>query len=456
MSAAGCDVLVIGAGFGAAAVVRALDGAGATIALVDAGPAWGERPGAHLRNAPGLGDDDAAWRALVGALGVPPVRSPGAALAGVAAATPAARVHPEQRADEALPGLALYEAVGGLGLVWSGVVLPPAAPHGFTADELEGARAWLAAAPVAGSPRQELLARRHGLIPLPLARTAAGRWIGPADVGGAAFRVAAGVTALRLACDGARVRGAVVRDGGGERLIEAQHVVVAAGVIGTVRLLAASGFAASHPGLGRGIADHGLAFGQAALTGDDWDAVAGAGDALATPVALRASPLDGHHVVVIAEEPRLLVERVHPHAAISVYAYTTLPRRAGDRLDFDPAHARDGLALPRVVYRPTDDDRRRGAAAVELARAWTERIGTPLPGGKPRLLPGGAAQHLACGASVGDDGDPLAIADRTGRVRGVDNLWVAGAAALDAPVTTHPVQSIVALGARTGCALRGR
>ncbi|MDQ3920221.1 MAG: GMC oxidoreductase [Acidobacteriota bacterium] len=69
------------------------------------------------------------------------------------------------------------------------------------------------------------------------------------------------------------------------------------------------------------------------------------------------------------------------------------------------------------------------------------------------MLPRGADQHLSGGASVGGAGDPLAVAEPSGRVRTMENVWVAGAAALPEAVSTHPAQTIVALAARTGDAV---
>ena len=232
----------------------------------------------------------------------------------------------------------------------------------------------------------------------------------------------------------------------GDRIIRARHIVVCAGVIETVRLLWASGLARELPGLGRGIAHHPVAVAQVAIPAETWSRMAEEPD-IDRPAAVREFPAaDGAHTLIIAEPPWMADGRAGGRATLSIYAYTTLDDDPNRRVSFDPPC----FDVPRTAAETRCEER-----ALSNAKAWAERLGPILPSGRPRVLPRGADQHLVGGARIGDTDDPLAVADGNGRLRSLENVWIAGAAALPTPVTTHPTQRIVALAARTGALLRG-
>jgi choline dehydrogenase-like flavoprotein len=444
------DVLIVGSGMAGAAVFRSLEASGLRVVVLEAGPAIAAGR-THLRN---LVSDDAQWRAFVSAMLVPPVRAGAEPLQGAPAAGAADRVRPDQHADEVLPALGNCGAVGGNALVWSGIVLAPEPPgRTVSREELHEASAWLSAGVVTGSPRQEWLQEAHGLAPVPLAWSPERGWHGAGELGGARFAPLPMHAARRIVHRGGRATGVET----GDRLITARHVVVCAGVVGTVRLLWASGLGRDLPSLGCGIAHHPVALAQVVLPAEAWSRMA-QDPGIGRPAAVRELPApEGGHTLVVAEAPWMADARVDARAVLSVYAYGTLEDDPERRLTFDPeTPGPDGLPLPRFIVPRTPAMRACDARVLERAKRWAARLGTILPSGRPRVLPAGADQHLSGGARIGNAKDPLAVADPHGRLHGFENVWIAGAAALPEPVSTHPSQTIVALAARVGRALSAR
>ncbi|HYC88971.1 MAG TPA: GMC oxidoreductase [Thermoanaerobaculia bacterium] len=444
------DVIIVGSGMAGAAVFRSLEASGLRVVVLEAGPALAAGQ-THLRN---LLPDDAQWRALLSAMLVPPVRAGAEPLQGVPAAGTADRVRPDQHADEVLPALGNCSATGGNALVWSGIVLPPEPPSGTVStasmEELDEASAWLAARVVTGSPRQDWLQEAHGLAPVPLAWSPERGWHGAGELAGPRFAPWPMHAARRIVHRGGRATGVET----GDRLIAARHVVVCAGVVGTIRLLWASGLDRDLPALGRGIAHHPVALAQVAMPAEAWSRMS-QDPWIGRPAAVRELPApEGGHTLVVAEAPWMADARVDARAVLSVYAYATLEDDSERRLTFDPEMpGPDGLPLPRFIVPRTPAVRACDARVLERAKTWAARLGTILPSGRPRVLPAGADQHLSGGARIGSADDPLAVADPSGRLHGLENVWIAGAAALPEPVSTHPSQTIVALAARAGRAV---
>jgi choline dehydrogenase-like flavoprotein len=55
---------------------------------------------------------------------------------------------------------------------------------------------------------------------------------------------------------------------------------------------------------------------------------------------------------------------------------------------------------------------------------------------------------------MGPPGDPMAVADQLGRVRGIDGLWIADASLMPAGVSVPPNVTVMAIGERIAAALR--
>jgi choline dehydrogenase-like flavoprotein len=446
------DVVIIGSGIAGAAVYRSLQHSGLRLLVLEAGPAFTEK-GAHLRNLFPYGDD--GWRTLVSAIARPPVRAGSAPLANIPLAGAWDAVRPDQRTEEVLPGLVNCCAAGGNGLIWSGIVLPPTpvSDSGISETDFEEAASWLGAQTPAGSPRQDWLQQAHGLTSVPLAWSLENGWHGPRQIAGAGFRPLAVHAARRIVQKQGRALGVDVSVGGTTNceFIPARQIVIAAGVVGTVRLLWASGLEQDLPGLGQGIAHHPVAVAQVSIPAPVWSQMA-ENPKVGWPAAARVFPApSGGHTLVVAEPPWIADTRVDTRATLSVYAYATLEHDASRRLSFVPEQlGPDGLPLPRFVVPHSAVERDCEDRALAEARAWADKLGTILPAGRPRVLPRGADQHLSGGARIGHRNAPLAVADFSGRVRCLENVWVAGAAALPAAVSTHPAQTIVALAARAG------
>ena len=449
------DVLIVGSGLAAAAVYRGLEGTPWTVTVLEAGPAL-TVGNTHLRNI--LRSQDSGWRGLVSSITRPPVRSHVQPLENVAPAGLLEAVRADQRPEEALPGLADCCAVGGNGLVWSGIVLPTSMTCcELSMTELQQATSWLQANVVAASPRQDFLTCVHGLEAVPMAWSPLTGWHDSQTLAGIRFSPIPRTTVIRIVHHGGRASGVEFRVENvapRQQVIAAKHVIVCAGVVGTVRLLWSSGLQAMLPALGRGIAHHPVVGAQLAIPNAAWQQFSSEPTIDRPAAAREQSRSAGEHTLIITEPPWTPDPRVDARATLSVYAYATLDDDAERRLTFSPeALGRDGLPLPRFVARRSETEIVGTRRALATATFWADKLGVVLPGGRPRVLPRGADQHLVGGARIGSADDQLAVADSVGRLRCLKNVWVAGAAAVPGPVSTHPTLTIVALAARVARAV---
>ncbi|CAM3079035.1 mycofactocin system GMC family oxidoreductase MftG [Skermania piniformis] len=179
-----------------------------------------------------------------------------------------------------------------------------------------------------------------------------------------------------------------------------------------------------------------------------------------------------------AEEVALPLEVVAHHRGCEIRPYTrSLARLTGapgcgpwmvgialmdnesrGRLEF----CRPGVHAPRIDYRylRSGADRDRLRAGVALARELLRSVGARVAADEPTdawlTAHLGTSQHLAGTCRIGTDGDPDAVADQRGAVRGVDGLFVADAAALPGPISRGPHATLVMLAERIADGLRGR
>ncbi len=220
----------------------------------------------------------------------------------------------------------------------------------------------------------------------------------------------------------------------------ADTVVVAADAVRSPALLVASRLN-PEPGfpVGQWLTDHPLAVARIAATSEEGRALA---DALrAGPEAMTCRG------VVLAPGPggstRLIVSVPGGAPAqdlLMLYWYAVGYPNPNNELRFRKVADREfGLRGASVCLNapiaPEDDLRRLLDDLTEVAN----RLGTPLRGWKPRLLPLGAAQHLFGTLRTALNPSAPGVTDADGKVRGFQNLFVAGPARLPAPCATNPV-----------------
>jgi choline dehydrogenase len=294
--------------------------------------------------------------------------------------------------------------------------------------------------------------------------------------------ITANTRALRLQLKGRRIVAADVRDGDGERTIHAEHFILAAGVIGSPQLLLLSGIgpggdlkrlgirvASDVPGVGLNLRDHQVVD----LT---WVGKAGAWRppprAPLLQVALSYSSSSGVRNdmkltvrsramdagVGGAENPILtMVPGVYSPSGAGKLSLTSSDPNDAPQIDFD------------FLGDASDQSRLREAVRLGLEIAhdkafapWTaERLG-PSDGDLAsdrfidRWLSSAvrSSQH-ACGTCrIGSDGDPLAVVDPAGHVRGVDNLRVVDASIFPSSVRAHINATTIAVAERMADLIR--
>ncbi|MGX6448691.1 GMC family oxidoreductase, partial [Patulibacter sp. S7RM1-6] len=284
----------------------------------------------------------------------------------------------------------------------------------------------------------------------------------------------------RLLLDGARVAGVVVRRDGAEAVVRADRVVLAGGAYGTPAVLLRSGVgpadalraldvpvALDLPGVGENLHDQPFAL----LTWEGSDELAAAMDAagaggawlpdeqtMAKAASSRADGLFDLHVLPYSPT------RATGRRAWCAGVGALLPRSRGHvRLA-----SRDPEALPIVDHRFLEDEDGHDltvlAEGIELLRELAGRPALARLLGR-ELTPGPAAAsreelrahllrtidnywHPVGTCRMGPDGDPLAVCDHRGRVRGLEGCVVADAALMPVVPRATTAMPITVVGER--------
>ena len=439
-------VVVIGSGPVGAVAVRRLAESGCETTLIEAGERVllpdlpGARPGEHVRNQPILQRQPDAFqiealsRLTFYDLSAPP---------------------------EGLPGASETIAFGGQGLIWTnncprtqaGLDRPP----GFDDDTWE--RRYVQAEgllsvttdPLGHSERQTRVAGRltthltgsgRRVERLPIAGRADGdaiHYTATADIlaGIAAtapsLEIRCGTRAVRIEHGSRRATSVCVATATGEERLEADALVVAAGVFATPRLLFASDLRL--PALGRWLHYHPLLLAQLVLD-EELSAPAGRADPpprLWIPPTRRAP---WHAMVLRDLGAGLPEEPVEERRLIELQFFAPVEPRAEHCMRLDGT-------VPRFDVRLSERDR----ATLDAMRVDAEAVGRALgrwrKGCEPSWNPWGFSHPMGT-TRMGDD-PATSVVDRYGRVHGMENLYVAGISLLPGPMAVNPTLTAVAL-----------
>ncbi len=430
------DIVVVGAGPAGILAYEQLNAAGFDVMLIDAGPAG--RPGAPAPPSPA-----AVWGYRT---------SDGAAVDWP-------RVH----------------AVGGRTLGWGGFChrFPPVVfqeggwPYGAPAlrSAYAAAERWLGVAEGLVSPTHRAAARRLGLPVLPLRGARTGQQVWTARHASGARAAVTGQVATMLACDGRRATGLhLASAGNGMDHVSARSFVLAAGAIETTRILLASGLGTTAPRLGRGLVHH------------------------PTATAMLVEPL----VVAPAPAPPLLQGALIPRF-VNLDAASRRPYEGGFSIEItgprplhalDPAIARglgmtpaEARRLQLTVINGIGEARPDEGRFVCLSTNETDALGRCLPILNLAVSPQEerlAAEMTACcmalaDAMAGPDAELVlpptcvqgrrlfheagtcamgvsagSVCDPWGRLRALDNVWVADASVFPSAGDRHPTLTLLA------------
>jgi len=475
------DVLIVGSGIMGAALARGLRDADPSVRLlmIDGGPAVGSVPGLHLHDS----EEPEIWsrynqRVATGVQGMytgadvtPDITDE---LRSVAPGMYNLSAMGENAA--AMPASAVSWNVGGMGVHWTAATPWPAGEEVFDGgdpvqweQDLARARELLdvqespLGPTVPGRVVLDVLEDAFGAVsaegrhpqPMPMAvagnptgtllRTGPSRIFPPIAHGGdEAFELRAGTLAIAIRRDGDRVIGVRVRETatGREDDIDARTVIVCADVVRTPQLLFASGIRPA--ALGRFLNEHAFVTGRVVmdlerfgLTPEDLPRLREgefATDSLWLPQNGDAQPFHGQimNTVFVDEEHR-------PFAySVGLSFYTPVESRPENRLVFSEEET-DVTGLPRirVEFEYSDRDRELIAAAQERIREIAERFGSFDPETECAVLAPGSSLHLTGTVRSGSVDDGTSVCDESGRVRGVEGLYLAGNGVIPTPVVCN-------------------
>ncbi|MBY8978039.1 FAD-dependent oxidoreductase [Rhodobacteraceae bacterium NNCM2] len=443
------DVLIVGSGPLGIAAARRLAAGGARVTVIDAGPAITTPAGAHFRNQPKF------------------QRDPDSYFAGI-----------EQFFEPVsgdLPGAAESFLTGGQGILWTNncprasvferwdAMAPVEWEDTYAeAERLLGVTPDAAARSLTGTAirrrlAETLNAERRSVTDLPfsghLRTDGTIHFNGPAEILDAAVpEVKARITLLpntratRLRHDGHQVEGVEVASPTGTRHLTAGTILVAAGAIGTARLLHMSGI--RPPALGHGISFHALLFGQIVL---DPGLCPAQGEADIAP-RLWVKPVEAApwHLQVLRDTCPLPPEEAvdNPHRLVEFQAFLPMEFRNENTLNFN----RSGNASLRFSFSSRDREMMEKMAADihRLARS----LGPWRRGCEPAWVPHGNA-HLV-GTCPMDHCGTTGVVDRRGKVHGFDNLFLATVGTIPAPVAVNPTLTALAVTLNTCAEIAAR
>jgi choline dehydrogenase-like flavoprotein len=451
----GIDVAIVGGGLVGSALARWLADGGARVLVLDAGSPASAVPGTHLRNVPACRADRSFYYDLVRAhlrpASVPlPKESP------LGPPMPEGHgLNAEQRVGSNMPAARVTNVLGGMGALWN-CVTPrldeslepwPLDPDHYTRAE-EALAVGLEASE--GSRRQEAILTALGerypsAQPAPLAGRRE-RWTGPAEILGEGIELLPQHAVRRLQHRGGRVTAAETVALASREVVTvaADTFVVAAGGIRTPALLAASGIGSD--ALGRYLYDHPLASGQLVLRLDG--ELGGDPDPFVIVPVNESRPW---HSLLLCDsyDASVLEGRIDDSLLVGLYWYTLMEPRRENRIVFGRATDSVGLPRPTFEYALEQADRDRLRDALEDLRAAGALLGTFLPTSPPQIRSAGSSMHLMGTTRTGEADDDESVVDPTGRVWGLENLYLGGTGVVPCATATNPTLAACAFAART-------
>jgi choline dehydrogenase-like flavoprotein len=491
------DVLIVGAGIMGSTVARLVREADPTvrILMVDAGAPIGETPGLHLHDVP----DPELWehyneRVASGIQGMytgaDVHREPVGDVVGLAPGMFHALAFGEDA--EAMPGAAIAWNAGGMGVHWTAATPWPAGeevfdggdPDGWS-DDLRTARRVLGVHPAPIGPTKagqvvldvlgEHLAgvgpdeRAPQPMPMavapaaegPLTRTGPSVIFPPIASGGdARFELLTGALVTELLVDGGGVGGARVRriGDGTEQEVLADTVVVCADALRTPQLLFASGIRPR--ALGRYLNEHAFITGRALMDVDRF------GLDLATLPLPRVGEFCTDSLWIPQNGPDQpfhgqIMNTTYVDAAgqplahsVGLSLYSPVESRAENRLVFSETET-DAAGMPRISieFEYSRADLELIDRALAQVQEIAELFGPFDPQTERALLAPGSSLHLTGTVRVGEHDDGTSVADPTGRVWGLENLYVAGTGAVPTPVAANTTLTGAVTAVRTARAI---
>jgi choline dehydrogenase-like flavoprotein len=488
------DVAIVGSGPTGAAYARILSerNPAATVALFEVGPALTDPPGMHVKN---IADPVARARAQRSSEGPRPHTPVDGHPDEGAYASPDKRVvRPgtfllrdgyQQPGEDGLPGVAMSSNVGGMGAHWTAACPRPGESEMI--DFLPDLDRWLDEAerllhvlrhPFDDAPYSDVVRdrlagvfdkgraddRRVRAMPLAVRRLGDGTlaWTGPDVVFGDETRSNPNFTlypeaqVVQVLVEDGRAVGVRVRDrrDGGEHVVRARFVVVAADALRTPQLLWASGVRPR--ALGRYLNDQpqvvfavrlrDIAPAPEAAHDPRGDSVIVEQSGVSWVPYTDAEPFHGQ-VMQLDASPIALVgaDEPAPGTIVGLGWFCGKDLQESDRVEFDES-TRDAYDMPamRIHYVLTDRDHQNLADAKTAIVRAGEALGDPLDD-KPIELTPGASLHYQGSTRMGAEDDGRSVCGPNSEVWGVSGLYVAGNNVIPTSIACNPTLTSVAL-----------
>ncbi len=253
-----------------------------------------------------------------------------------------------------------------------------------------------------------------------------------------------------------RATGVVARSRGGrdDVTVAAQVVVVAAGTVGTPKLIAGSGIDAG-PALGAYIFDH-PAIGSRVVLRTDILAETPEDDPVFTVWIPFATNRPWHNQICrFPTNPTSLEYHAGPNDTADIFTFSAMDVRAENRFVFDFDRI-DPFGLPELKgeYSLSVDDYRRLAAGLQDHFRIAATIGNLIDHRwSPTFFGPGWSTHLMGSCRMGPLADGTSCVNTVGRLWGQENVYVAGNAVFALSNAGNPTLTTVATALRTADAI---
>ena len=244
------------------------------------------------------------------------------------------------------------------------------------------------------------------------------------------------------------------RGGGEEVEIRAEIVVVAAGTVGTPKLLAGSGIDAG-PALGAYLFDHPAIGSRVVLRPEILDGVP-ADDPLFTIWFPYTPERPWHNQICrFPTNPTTIAYDCGPGETADVFTFASMDVVPENRFAFDFERL-DPFGLPELVghYQYSAGDHRRIARGLEEHFRIAAAIGNVVDyRWVPTFFGPGWSTHMMGSCRMGAKDDGTSCVDPFGRLWGFDNLYVAGNAVFAVTNAGNPTPMTIAMALRTAGAI---
>lgn len=454
------DTIVIGSGAGGAAVAGELAAAGRKVIVFEAGgrePGW---PQAHARNADPTETGLAAFGRVLETNLVYP--------SGGAAPIPG------------IDGYKVAHVFGGMFALWTcncppphTLELPPWDNHEIWRRNLARARDLLHVSTAVGGDgvrtRRLLAATKRAAGPLPADRDVQRMPVAVRTVDGklrfsstedllrldsplpGSIEIVTGMVVRRIVHRGTRA-GSVVfapRGGGAEGEAVADSVVVAAGTIGSAKLLAGSAIDCG-PALGSGVFDHPAFASRVRLRSEIRDDIPEDDPIFTIWVPYSEDHPWHNQLCLFPGLPAPLSIEAKDNQTADIFTWISMDIEPDNRLTFH-FDRHDPFGLPEVsgTFQHSRGTRERAARGLAEHFRIAAEIGDLQHGWHPAFYKAGESTHLMGTCRMGPADDGTSVVDCSGRLWRYDNVFIAGNAVLAQPNAGNPTLTTIAAALRT-------